>query len=129
MNNIDRDKKSEMKLIKRANYDSLTELFNRIAFNKHVENELLLAKIRKDKRAILFIDIDDFKHYNDNYGHACGDDVLKFIAQTIKNQVLDCGFAGRYGGDEFVICLNSSNVVDNIENFAKAIIENSYNFV
>ena len=55
--------------------------------------------------AVLFIDVDDFKHYNDQYSHATGDQVLKFVARTIKGTVNEFGFAGRYGGDEFVMLM------------------------
>lgn len=56
---------------------------------------------------MMFIDLDDFKFFNDQYGHACGDEVLKFVADTLKEISFERGFAGRFGGDEFVICLTN----------------------
>ncbi len=102
MVDIDRAKKSEQQLTERASYDALTELYNRETIETQIDNEISLSEMRKTKMAVLFIDVDDFKHYNDNYSHATGDQVLKFVARTIKESVGDMGFAGRYGGDEFI---------------------------
>lgn len=102
MVDIDRAKKSEQQLTERASYDALTELYNRETIESQIDNEISLSEMRKSEMAVLFIDVDDFKHFNDNYSHATGDAVLKFVAQTIKNTVGDSGFAGRYGGDEFI---------------------------
>lgn len=104
---IDREKKSEMHLVQRASYDALTQLYNRETFIKTLANEFELARMRKTLDAVLFIDLDDFKFFNDQYGHACGDEVLKFCADCLKEIVFDKGFAGRFGGDEFVVCLNN----------------------
>ncbi|MDE8719306.1 diguanylate cyclase [[Eubacterium] siraeum] len=51
------------------------------------------------------MDVDDFNIYNDKYSHATGDQVLKFVANTIKFVIKGFGTAGRYGGDEFVACV------------------------
>lgn len=102
---IDREKKSEMHLIARASLDALTQLYNRETFIKMLAKEFDLAANRKTLDAVLFIDLDDFKHFNDEYGHACGDEVLKYTADSLKEIVSDRGFAGRFGGDEFVVCL------------------------
>ena len=56
--------------------------------------------------------MDNFKHYNDDYSHATGDQVLKFLAKTIKETVEGIGFAGRYGGDEFVMMVRNTEVND-----------------
>lgn len=124
MVDIDRAKKGEMKLLQRANYDGLTSLLKRDIFEKRLINEYELSRMRKEKIAILFIDLDDFKHYNDEYGHAYGDEVLKFVSITISDLLENRGFAGRYGGDEFVICLNTHYSEDEITEFAQQLIEN-----
>ncbi len=123
MVDIDRAKKSEMKLIQRANYDSLTKLFNRETFEKRLANEFELSRMRKETNAVLFIDLDDFKNCNDTYGHAFGDEVLRYVSLTIKNAVEKIGFAGRYGGDEFVICISSQNILFDAQKLAKSLIE------
>lgn len=107
---IDREKKDEMRLLQRANFDALTQVYNRESFIKTLANEFELSSVRKYNSFIMFIDLDDFKHFNDDYGHACGDEVLKFTADTLKELVFEKGFAGRFGGDEFVVCVNVPDV-------------------
>lgn len=109
---IDRAKKSENMLTARASFDSLTGVYNRETIESAINNEIELIAARKNQFAILFVDIDDFKFFNDNYSHATGDQVLRFTATTIKNAIGDNGMAGRYGGDEFIICLRNSDQND-----------------
>ena len=109
---IDRAKKSELILSARASYDALTGLYNRETVESLINNEIELITARKNEFAILFVDVDDFKQYNDNYSHATGDQVLKFTAVTINDVVSKFGMAGRYGGDEFVICIRNSETND-----------------
>lgn len=106
---IDRAKKSENILTARASFDSLTNVFNRETIEVAINNEIELIAARKSEFAILFVDIDDFKFYNDQYSHATGDQVLRFTATTIKNAVGDKGMVGRYGGDEFIVCIKDSD--------------------
>ncbi len=108
MVDIDRAKKSEAKLTEQASYDALTELYNRETIESQIDNEISLSEMRQSEMAVLFIDVDDFKHYNDNYSHATGDQVLKFLAKTIKETVDGIGFAGRYGGDEFIAMVRNA---------------------
>ena len=112
MVDIDRGKKSEQQLTERASFDALTELYNRETIENQIDNEISLSEMRKSEMAVLFIDVDDFKHYNDNYSHATGDQVLKFLAKTIKTEVEGIGFAGRYGGDEFIVLLRDAETND-----------------
>ena len=109
---IDRAKKSENILTARASFDSLTNVFNRETIEVAINNEIELIAARKSEFAILFVDIDDFKFYNDQYSHATGDQVLRFTATTIKNAVGDKGMVGRYGGDEFIVCIKDSDTND-----------------
>lgn len=109
---IDRAKKSENMLTARASFDSLTGVYNRETIESAINNEIELIAARKNQFAILFVDIDDFKFYNDHYSHATGDQVLRFTATTIRNAIGDKGMAGRYGGDEFIICLRNSDQND-----------------
>ena len=112
MVDIDRAKKSEAKLTEQASYDALTELYNRETIESQIDNEISLSEMRQAEMAVLFIDVDDFKHYNDNYSHATGDQVLKFLAKTIREAVDGIGFAGRYGGDEFIAMIRNTEVND-----------------
>ncbi|GLI55644.1 hypothetical protein PM10SUCC1_11580 [Propionigenium maris DSM 9537] len=84
-----------------SDYDDLTGLYNRRAFYEkftfHYENAL-----KKNKRVFMFfMDLNNFKGANDNYGHRFGDEALKRIAVTLK-EVFKSGEVGRYGGDEFI---------------------------
>ncbi len=122
MVDIDRAKKSEQQLTERASFDALTELYNRETIESQIDNEISLSEMRKSEMAVLFIDVDDFKHFNDNYSHAVGDAVLKFVAKTIKECVGDAGFAGRYGGDEFIAMVRNTEA-NNPATIAQKIIE------
>lgn len=86
--------------------DALTEVPNRRRFDDVFENEILRAKRSSQPISLLFMDVDFFKNYNDNYGHGKGDDTLRLIAKTIQNSLKRAGdFMARYGGEEFVSVL------------------------
>lgn len=120
---IDREKKSEMHLLQRATYDALTQLYNRETFLKNLANEFDMAYTRKSLDSVLFIDLDDFKHFNDDFGHSCGDEVLKFVADTLKEITFEKGFAGRFGGDEFVVCIMKQQYFGDSGKIAQDIID------
>ena len=125
MTDIDNEKKLELQLSERASYDFLSQLYNRNTFIRNLTAEV---ERRGTKRvAVLFIDVDDFKFINDRYGHTVGDDVIRFVADTIRKKVDDRGgFAGRFGGDEFVLCFTNQEDIDNIENISMDIINELY---
>lgn len=86
--------------------DPLTNLYNKHFIEKKLDHEL--KRIRRYKKSIatlLFIDIDDFKNVNDTHGHYFGDKVLQSVGKTILSNVRDVDFAGRWGGDEFLIIM------------------------
>jgi len=86
--------------------DFLTKLSNRYAFNRHISEKIATAKRNKGYLSLLIIDVDNFKDYNDRYGHDVGDCVLQKVAKTIDNAILrETDIVARYGGDEFVILL------------------------
>ncbi len=91
--------------------DYLTGLNNRNGFYEKVHKCIEDAKEARESlsMAILYIDLDNFKYYNDTFGHDVGDLVLKEIAKILSNSVGNSGFAIRYGGDEFLIVLINSN--------------------
>ncbi len=121
MTDVDRAKKGEMKLKQQASYDALTGVYNRETIENVIDAEIVKVGDGGDGFAILFVDIDDFKIYNDKYSHATGDQVLKFVTSSIQAIIDDFGFIGRYGGDEFIVCIR--NVSTNIpENIAKDIL-------
>lgn len=125
MTDIDNEKKLELQLSERASYDFLSQLYNRNTFIRNLTSEV---ERRGTKRvAVLFIDVDDFKFINDRYGHTIGDEVIRFVADTIRKKVDDRGgFAGRLGGDEFVLCFTNQEDIENIENISMDIINELY---
>lgn len=99
-------KHKQEQLLFLSEHDPLTNLMNRRAFDKQLENAMIKANRSGCKLALLFIDLDEFKQVNDTYGHDAGDVVLVNIAQRLEESVRESDFVGRLGGDEFVICLD-----------------------
>jgi diguanylate cyclase len=85
--------------------DPLTCLPNRVLFEQILEQGIIQAKRRDRRLAVLFIDIDDFKRFNDQYGHDLGDKVLIMVANRLKASVRQEDTVSRWGGDEFVCLL------------------------
>ncbi len=125
MTDIDNEKKMELQLSERASFDFLSQLYNRNTFTRTLTAEL--ERRGANKIALLFIDVDDFKFINDRYGHTIGDEVIKYVADMIRVKVDDKGgFAGRFGGDEFVLCFTDQEDIENIENISMDIINELY---
>ena len=97
--------KQRKMLEKLANIDPLTSLANRRKYQDFIDQEWQKAIAHQACLSLLVIDIDNFKQYNDCYGHATGDKVLQQVATVLSEQVLDKGLVARYGGEEFVILL------------------------
>lgn len=98
--------------------DLLTGVYNRVAFGNEIAPDINKFHANGTACALSFVDADDFKKINDEYGHARGDRVLKIIASTLKNKCPEDGVVCRYGGDEFVIFYPISDVgiVEEYEN-------------
>lgn len=89
-----------------AQHDSLTDLPNRLLLNDRLCHALSLAHRRRKKMAVLFLDIDRFKHVNDSLGHEIGDRLLRSVARRLVRCVRRSDTVSRQGGDEFVIVLS-----------------------
>ncbi|MDY0012332.1 MAG: EAL domain-containing protein [Rhodocyclaceae bacterium] len=89
-----------------AHHDPLTALPNRSLMVERIERRLLQGRRDKNHFALLFLDLDHFKHINDSLGHEVGDRLLKDIAQRLTECVRNSDSVGRLGGDEFLILLN-----------------------
>ncbi|MGE6487234.1 diguanylate cyclase [Paenisporosarcina sp. NPDC076898] len=85
--------------------DGLTGLNNRRFFDEKMVEKAEKVKRTKDPMTLLLIDLDDFKKYNDTYGHVLGDELIKFAAAIFKKVVDSRGYIARYGGEEFAIIL------------------------
>lgn len=94
-----------------ASYDMLTGFLSRHAFFNNLEVLHQLALRNKTPLSIVSIDIDDFKHINDTYGHPAGDEVLRKLGSLIHNVVRKSDFIGRVGGDEFVLVLPNTHAL------------------
>jgi len=90
--------------------DPLTGAGNRIALNNTLQREIELAKRYEQSMAVLMIDLDRFKNINDTFGHSCGDQVLKKLVTTMKEEIRGSDVIFRYGGEEFVVLLNKSDL-------------------
>ncbi len=94
-----------VELEKRAQYDDLTLLPNRRLFTRHLEKAIGRSQRNGRPIAVLFIDLDRFKSVNDTLGHDIGDQLLKQVADRLTKNLRVGDFSGRWGGDEFVVCL------------------------
>ena len=102
---------AEHALIEMATTDSLTALANRRSFDLALHHEWKLAIRNQTPVALLMLDVDCFKLYNDSYGHQNGDAVLQRVAECIKQNVRRPGdLAARYGGEEFVTLLPATEL-------------------
>jgi len=93
-----------------ARVDALTQLGNRLALEEAMERIRNTAQRHQRTYSVIMCDIDQFKRYNDTYGHPAGDKVLRRIADTLKSQIRTSDQAFRYGGEEFAIVLPEHNM-------------------
>jgi len=106
INDLTQRKRAEEELAHLAHYDALTGAANRALLNEEVDHAIAVARRHRARLAIVFIDIDYFKHINDSYGHEAGDAVLKETAARLARTVREIDIVGRMGGDEFVVVLS-----------------------
>jgi diguanylate cyclase (GGDEF)-like protein len=85
--------------------DRLTELYNHGYFQERLEEEIGRATRFDHQVSLIMLDIDDFKDFNDSYGHPHGDRVLRTVSSVIKENLREIDVAARYGGEEFVVVL------------------------
>lgn len=111
--------KTNNKLHELASTDMLTGLYNRHQFQRDLQKTMELVNVGDEQNfSLLFIDLDNFKYYNDTFSHEIGDFLLQEVAKILQENVRENDIVGRYGGDEFVIMLRQGNY-----DIAKAIAE------
>lgn len=88
-----------------ANTDGLTQIYNRVFFQNRLQDELEQAQQLGYEVSVILYDIDNFKRFNDSYGHLFGDIVLKTLAQLVKESIRKDDIVARFGGEEFIILL------------------------
>lgn len=115
----------KLELTKEATIDALTDVYNRVYFNKNINSILELHKNHKMKTGIIFFDIDHFKKVNDTYGHATGDYVLNQIALLVKKNTRASDTIIRWGGEEFVIIceIDEDKYLHQIAEHLRSVIE------
>ncbi len=96
---------SEQRLRDAAHIDSLTGISNRGEFEESLQRHFLRARKSRRSLSLVMIDVDDFKAYNDSYGHPAGDRCLRAIAQALATSCRPSDLVGRYGGEEFAVLL------------------------
>jgi diguanylate cyclase (GGDEF)-like protein len=86
-----------------ATIDGLTGLYNRNHFFAEADRQFRLARRHRRPFAAVMVDIDHFKHINDSYGHPVGDEVIRVVAERLRDAGRDSDVLGRYGGEEFAM--------------------------
>jgi len=94
-----------------ATRDSLTGLYNRLAFLQALDRRIAIASTTTSRYGVMFIDLNKFKPINDRYGHAVGDNVLTIAARRLLSVAGNDDLVARLGGDEFAILMTRTNVV------------------
>jgi diguanylate cyclase (GGDEF)-like protein len=106
-----------------ALHDALTGLPNRVLALDRAEQMLARSRRSNTPVAALYIDIDGFKHVNDTFGHAAGDELLRIVAQRLRSVVREGDTAARLGGDEFVVLLEGATLDAGAELVAERMLE------
>ncbi len=88
-----------------ANTDGLTQIYNRVFFQNRLQHELEQARQLGYEVSVILYDIDNFKRFNDTYGHLFGDIVLKTLAKLVKESIRKDDIVARFGGEEFIVLL------------------------
>lgn len=97
--------KERKAILKMAATDSLTGIGNRAAFDQKLKEEWSRATSKRESLALIMLDIDHFKRFNDDHGHRAGDAVLESVGKILAKTVGNFGFVARYGGEEFCVIL------------------------
>ena len=122
LTDITERKRNEQELRYLANYDTLTGLPNRTLMSERLGHAVIRARRGGRKVAVLFLDLDRFKHVNDSMGHAAGDRMLKAAGSRLRDNVRDGDTVARIGGDEFTVVLEELADAGEAERVAQKLI-------
>ena len=109
-----------------SRHDALTGLYNRRTLDEVVASEILRSTRTKRGFALAIADIDNFKKFNDNFGHDCGDEVLKTVSRVFLDKIRKMDYVGRWGGEEFLFvfpethCKGAEIVLDRVREGVEA---------
>jgi len=103
--------------------DPLTDTPNRTVMLDRIETAMAMARRRKSLLAVMFLDLDHFKHVNDTHGHACGDELLRLVARRLESAVRDADTVSRFGGDEFLVLLAEISHIEDAGVIAAKILQ------
>jgi len=119
---ISAKKRTEEKIYYLAHYDILTGLVNRTYFVEILEQEIENAELAGQSLALLFLDLDHFKHINDTSGHSTGDILLTKVAERLNKFVSKEVIISRLGGDEFTLLLKNTQSIQQVESLASDVL-------
>lgn len=97
-------------LAKQLTIDPMTKVFNRQYFDRHLESVIVRCRASEMPASILFVDVNKFKTINDTFGHQVGDDVICKVADALADNVREDDIVARYGGDEFVVLCQTTQL-------------------
>ncbi len=108
--------------------DQLTGIYNRLKFTEALSDEINRCKRYNNGLSLIMFDIDHFKNINDSFGHDIGDEVLIKLTNIVKEYIRDTDIFSRWGGEEFMILLPNTNIIDasNLAERIRVKIENKY---
>ena len=112
----------DSRLLRLANHDGLTGLFNRRRLVEELKKEVDNVTVNETSSALLFIDLDQFKYVNDTCGHPAGDRLIRKVADQLKRTVGAQGIVSRFGGDEFAILVSNFEKAD-ARSLANSVLE------
>lgn len=120
---IKQSERQEVLPLRRAAFrDGLTQLYNQTFFRQAARQKMLEARRTHQPMTVLMLDIDDFKAYNDQFGHEAGNVALQYFAQELRKITRGSDLVARYGGEEFIILVNSD--IEEAVNLAQRICQN-----
>ncbi|WP_310599165.1 EAL domain-containing protein [Desulfobulbus sp.] len=116
-------KRQQEALEHQAQHDALTGLPNRVLFNDRLQMALARMRRKASRLALMFLDLDNFKHINDSFGHTAGDNLLMTMSRRLKGQLRASDTLARQGGDEFLILLPEIGTAEDAGLIATRLLE------